>query len=150
MEQRGKYGNAGSPASQATDNFRPDDNHRSEGSQGGNSGESGQTHINSPSVEASGAVERRRGKNIKAPALHHPSRRRATKADGDVRTHPVCGSNRARASARWNCLRQPHRSDDVDHSVFNPAVSLIIARHIYAGVRPAQLLRRLTHRALIA
>src|SRR6266487_1989232 len=68
MEQRGKYGNAGSPASQATDNFRPDDNHRSEGNQGGNSGESGQTHINSRSVEASGAVERLRGKNIKAPA----------------------------------------------------------------------------------
>jgi hypothetical protein len=67
VEQPGKYGNAGSPASQATDSFRQDDNHRSEGSQGGNSGESGQTHINSRSVEA---LRRRklRGKNIKAPA----------------------------------------------------------------------------------
>jgi hypothetical protein len=68
VEQPGKLGNEDSPASQATDNCRPDDNHRSEGTQGGNSGKSGQTHINSRSVKASGAVERLRGKNIKAPA----------------------------------------------------------------------------------
>jgi hypothetical protein len=125
VEQRGKYGNAGSLASQATDNCRPDDNHRSEGSQGGNSGESGQTHINSPSVEASGAVERLRGKNIQAPAYttcHAEAERRRMITFTRI---PYDAASRPRAMPGSYRLHRLNRLGDVDIGVVGLSASTL-------------------------
>jgi hypothetical protein len=130
VEQRGKYGDAGSPASQATDNFRPDDNHRSEGTQGGNSGKSGQTHINSRSVEA---LRRRklRGKNIKAPAYTHLSREAAR------------GWSRSRAFP----MRQRHGARRQDRIVYASLIAVIVVLLILFIRSPSAFALFLLHRS---